>query len=53
VIVSAAADPAATPTRSKIHCQGGTLILKRSEAVSAAVKAVKTSKYHIFGLVSS
>jgi hypothetical protein len=29
------------------------LILKSREAVSAAVNAVKTSRYHIFGLVSS
>jgi hypothetical protein len=53
VIVSAAADPAATPVRSKNHCKGVTSILKRSDAVRAAPNAVKTKRYHIFGFVNS
>src|SRR5215211_6329536 len=53
VRVSAAADPAATPPSKSIHVSGVIGTSNRNEAVSAAPNAVKTSRYQIFGFVSS
>jgi hypothetical protein len=53
VKVSAAADPAATPTINRTHIRGEVGISNRKDAVRAEAKAVKTKRYHIFGFVSS
>ena len=52
-MVSAAAEPAATPAISSIQVKGLNCISNKKEAVKADPKAVKTSKYHIFGFVNS
>jgi hypothetical protein len=53
VSVSAAAEPAATPPISKIQVNGRIGILNNKDAVSADPNVVKTSRYQIFGFVSS
>ena len=53
VRVSAAAEPAATPPNSRIHVVKLIGMSNNHDADIAAPKAVKTSRYQIFGFVSS
>ena len=53
VRASAAAEPAATPIKSMAHVKGERKSLNKKAAVTADPRVVKTSKYQIFGFVSS